>query len=128
MGLRGDLQGPQEEKYNMGMLTPFPSAHLPRRGLHLHSSSVFVVTVRRRTEEAPGAGWPKGQGRITVREKSAGPKRGRGGSEVDQAGKHMAPSGPGIARADFSSEAGNTDFYVKFPLSSRYSLLQKIHM
>lgn len=81
MGLRDDLQVPQEEKYNVGTLTPSP-ARLPRRGLHLHSSSVFVITVRRRTEEAPGAGWPKGQGRVTVREKSVGPKRGRGRGHV----------------------------------------------
>lgn len=87
--------------------------------------------------EAPGTGWPKGQGRVTVREKSVGPGRGEGRDENKVmssnanrgqvgvrrewggpwgAGKHMAPSGPRAVRADSSSEPGNADFYMKSPL------------
>ena len=51
---------------------------------------------------------------------------GAGGHQV--AGKHRAPSGHSTARADFSGEAENADFYVKLPVFFMLLTIANIHI
>ena len=119
------MQVPKRKTANVRMFTPFPPAHLPRRGLCLPSSSVFVVTVTGRAgrpqelavrEKSPeGGGEDESKGHVLKCGQGPGGRQEEEGQAMWGAGKHTSPSGPCVARADFSSKAANADLYVKSP-------------